>query len=65
MDLRRLKDVKKEFGEYLTCLVQSFAFDTLILAVIILDALCIGIQASDFIARKSGKLVLERVHNVR
>ena len=53
---RRLVEVKNEFGKYLLSVAQTLTFDGMILTIIALDALCIGVQASEFIARKSGKI---------
>ena len=39
---------------FLASLAKTLAFDGIILTIIALDALCIGVQASEFIAKKSG-----------
>ena len=43
-----------EFRRFLRSLVGTSTFDGIILGVVTLDALCIGVQASEFIAKKSG-----------
>ena len=48
---RKFKDGFKKFSLWL---VESFSFNGVILAVIALDALVIGIQASGYVAVKAG-----------
>ena len=45
-----------EFRKFSLSLVESFSFNGIILTVIALDAVLIGIQASGYIAMKSGEL---------
>ena len=43
-----------EFRKFSVSLVESTWFNVTVLIVIALDALCIGIQASGYVAMKSG-----------
>lgn len=43
-----------EFQKFSLSLVESFSFNGIILTVIALDAVLIGIQASGYVAMKSG-----------
>ena len=48
------KGVGGKFRKFSLSLVESFSFNGVILTVIALDALLIGIQASGYVAMKSG-----------
>lgn len=51
----KLLAVEREFRKFSLSLVESFWFSSTILLVISLDALCIGLLASEFVALRVGK----------
>lgn len=48
----------KEFKKFSSSLVGWFYFNGTILTVIALDALCIGLQASEYITTKAGQFLI-------
>ncbi len=54
INCERLVAVFIEFRKFSLSLVESFTFNGIILMVIALDAILIGIQASGYVAMKSG-----------
>lgn len=53
-----------EFRVFSLTLVESFSFNGVILTVIAFDALLIGIQASGYVAMKSGIIISNQLHTI-
>lgn len=53
---RKLLGFEAEFRKFSLYLVESFWFNSTILTVVAIDAICIGIQSSEYLNLKSGEL---------